>query len=142
LEQAAWARGRGELLEPAPGLPSWWVVLVFPGFPLPTPWVYGQLKIPLTKKNKGIIIKSLKIEPDSAPAEFLENDLEQAVFPHYPVLAGLKEDLRRRGADGALMTGSGSTVFGLWKEKTAAARAVRGLKTEGWKQVLLARGLP
>ncbi|MBI5585875.1 MAG: 4-(cytidine 5'-diphospho)-2-C-methyl-D-erythritol kinase [Deltaproteobacteria bacterium] len=142
LEQAAWARGRGERLEPAPGLPSWWVVLVFPGFPLSTSWVYGQLKIPLTKKNKRIIIKGLKIETDMLPAELLENDLEQAVFPRYPVLAGLKEALQRRGADGALMTGSGSTVFGLWPDKAGAVRAVQGLKTEGWKQVLLARGLP
>jgi 4-diphosphocytidyl-2C-methyl-D-erythritol kinase len=40
------------------------------------------------------------------------------------------------------MTGSGSTVFGLWKNKTAAARAVQALRQEGWKQVLLVRGLP
>jgi 4-diphosphocytidyl-2-C-methyl-D-erythritol kinase len=142
LEGSAWARGRGERLAPVPGLPAWWVVLVFPGFPLSTAWVYGQLKIPLTKKLNRTIIKSLKITPDDIPVKFLENDLEQAVFPQYPVLADLKEALLRQGAVGALMTGSGSTVFGLWKNKTAAARAVQALRQEGWKQVLLVRGLP
>lgn len=142
LEQTAWARGRGERLDPAPGWPAWWVVLVFPGFPLATAWVYGRLKIPLTKKNKPIIIKSLKIDPGLPPAAFWENDLEQAVFPHYPVLAGLKEALRRQGAAGALMSGSGSTVFGLWKNKAAAARAARDLRDQGWPHVFLVRGLP
>jgi 4-diphosphocytidyl-2-C-methyl-D-erythritol kinase len=142
LEQAAWARGRGERLEPAPGWPAWWVVLVCPGFYLSTAWVYEQFKISLTKKKKGTIIKSLKITPGLSPAEFLENDLEEAVFPHYPILADIKEALRRLGAAGVLMTGSGSTVFGLWENKAAATRAVRALQEEGWPQVLLARGLP
>jgi 4-diphosphocytidyl-2-C-methyl-D-erythritol kinase len=142
LEQTAWARGRGERLEPAPGWPAWWVVLVCPGFPLSTAWAYERVKIPLTKKNKRTIIKSLKITPGLPPAAFLENDLEEAVFPHYPVLADLKEALRRLGAAGALMTGSGSTVFGLWENKAAAARAARALQEEGWPQVLLTRGLP
>ncbi len=44
LEQTAWARGRGERLDPAPGWPAWWVVLVFPGFPWPPPGCMAALK--------------------------------------------------------------------------------------------------
>lgn len=142
LEQTALARGRGERLDPLPGFPAWWVVLVNPGFPLATSWVYQQLKINLTKKIKSDNFRSLKNIKDLRPRDFLENDLEGAVFPHYPVLADIKEALHRLGSSGSLMTGSGSTVFGLWEEKKAASRAVRALRSEGWGQVILTRGLP
>lgn len=141
LERTALVRGRGERLDPLPDFPSWWVVLVCPGFPLSTAWVYGQLKIDLTKKVKPFNLKNLKKIKNVLPEAFLENDLESAVFPAYPVLAELKRTLSRLGSLGSLMTGSGSAVFGLWADKQAATRALPALRAEGWDKVFLVPGL-
>jgi 4-diphosphocytidyl-2-C-methyl-D-erythritol kinase len=140
--QAALARGRGEILEPIPDFPIWWYVLVYPRFPLATRWVYQQVKIPLTEKKQYIKIKSLKIDPIGFGAVFLENDLENAVLAHYPLLSRIKEALLAQGSLGALMTGSGSTVFGLYKEKREAVKAFHILKKGTWGKVFIAPGLP
>jgi 4-diphosphocytidyl-2C-methyl-D-erythritol kinase len=104
--------------------------------------VYQQLKIPLTEKKQYINIKSLKIDPSGFGTDFLENDLEKAVLAHYPLLSRIKEALLSQGSLGALMTGSGSTVFGLWKEKNEALKAFHHLKTGTWGKVFIAPGLP
>src|SRR5579885_2366593 len=63
----------------------------------------------------------------------IENDFEQVVFPEYPELREGKHALMRVGAKCASMSGSGSTLFGLFETKDSAARAVIRLKKEGWK---------
>jgi 4-diphosphocytidyl-2-C-methyl-D-erythritol kinase len=140
--QTSLARGRGEILEPIPDFPVWWYVLVYPGFPLATRSVYQEVKIPLTEKKQYINIVSLKIGLIESATDFLENDLEKAVLPHYPLLSQIKEALLAQGSLGALMTGSGSTVFGLWKEKREAIKAFHHLKTGSWGKVFIAPGLP
>jgi 4-diphosphocytidyl-2-C-methyl-D-erythritol kinase len=140
--QTSLARGRGEILEPLPDFPAWWYVLVYPGFPLATRWVYQEVKIPLTEKKHYINIKGLKTDPIGIETDFLENDLEKAVFLHYPRLSRIKEALLAQGSLGALMTGSGSTIFGIWKEKRAAVKAFHHLKRGGWGRVFIAPGLP
>ena len=116
-------------MEPLPDFPVWWYVLVYPGFPLATRWVYQEVKIPLTEKKQYINIKSLKIGREwIAGIDFLENDLEKAVLAHYPLLSRIKEALLAQGSLGALMTGSGSTVFGIWREKKEAVKAFHHLK--------------
>jgi 4-diphosphocytidyl-2-C-methyl-D-erythritol kinase len=142
VRQTSLARGRGEILEPLPDFPPWWYVLVYPGFPLATRWVYQQVKIPLTGKNEYTNIKSLKIGLIGSGAEFLENDLEKAVLARYPHLPRIKEALLAEGGLGALMTGSGSTIFGLWKDKKEAVKAFHHLKKGAWGKVFIAPGLP
>ena len=140
--QTSLARGRGEIIEPLPDFPVWWYVLVYPRFPLATRWVYQQVKIPLTEKKQYINIKSLKTGAIGPGTGFLENDLEKAVVTHYPLLSQIKEALLAQGCLDALMTGSGSTVFGLWKEKREAVKAFHRLKTGTWGKVYIAPGLP
>jgi 4-diphosphocytidyl-2-C-methyl-D-erythritol kinase len=140
--QTSLARGRGEILEPLPDFPVWWYVLVYPGFPLATRWVYQEVKIPLTEKKQYINIKSLKTGLNGPGIDFLENDLEKAVLAHYPLLSRVKEALLAQGSLGALMTGSGSTVFGLWREKKEAVKAFHHLKRSAWGKVFIAPGLP
>ena len=68
------------------------------------------------------------------------NDLEPAIAHHHPEIDQMKAALRRAGALAAAMTGSGSTVFGLFQKRSDALRAVERLSGSGW-QVLLTESL-
>ncbi|MDR2550820.1 MAG: 4-(cytidine 5'-diphospho)-2-C-methyl-D-erythritol kinase [Desulfobulbus sp.] len=122
---AALATGIGEILQPVPSLQGYSVVLVNPGFPVSTRWVYQTFA--LTKKEDASNLANLQecvvddvrfgdsgamIQPD-AP---LVNDLETVTVARYPLLERLKGELLRHGAVQALMSGSGPTVFGLFAD--------------------------
>jgi 4-diphosphocytidyl-2-C-methyl-D-erythritol kinase len=62
----------------------------------------------------------------------IENDFEQVVFPEYPVLGEGKRALMRAGAKYASLSGSGSTLFGLFVSRVAAVKAAAKLRKEGW----------
>ncbi|HKC71728.1 MAG TPA: hypothetical protein VKB60_08905 [Terriglobales bacterium] len=62
----------------------------------------------------------------------IENDFEQVVFPEYPELREGKRALERAGAKYASLSGSGSTLYGLFGSKAAAGRAVSRLRKDGW----------
>ena len=62
----------------------------------------------------------------------IENDFEQVVFPEYPELREGKRALERAGAKYASLSGSGSTLYGLYASRAAAVKAVKKLQTEGW----------
>lgn len=116
-------KGRGELLEPLSPLPPCFLALAFPGFGVSTAWAYKNLKDQgsgaLTKKGEciKIIVSFLKSSDLVGVTRSLFNRLEGAVFPAYPKLAALKEAFLRVGAGGALLSGSGSTVYGLFEEQ-------------------------
>ena len=104
-----------------------WIVLVNPGFPIQTGQAYGRLA------ESGRIMSSLPerlLELEHAPSlswrrliACLENDFETVLFSDYPVLADIRNTLLRTGAEGALMSGSGSTVFGVFPDQPSATRA-------------------
>ena len=62
----------------------------------------------------------------------IENDFEQVVFPEYPVLGEGKRALVRAGAKYASLSGSGSTLYGLFTSQAAAVKAASRLRKEGW----------
>jgi 4-diphosphocytidyl-2-C-methyl-D-erythritol kinase len=62
----------------------------------------------------------------------IENDFEQVVFPEYPVLGEGKRALVRAGARYASLSGSGSTLYGLFASRAAAVKAADGLRKQGW----------
>ena len=64
------------------------------------------------------------------------NDLEGPIARHHPEIDQMKAALRRAGAAAAAMTGSGSTVFGLFQRRRDACRAVDGLGGSGWRVLL------
>jgi 4-diphosphocytidyl-2-C-methyl-D-erythritol kinase len=115
----ALAAGIGERLTACPGLDRWKVVVIYPGFSVSTAEVYKKLNLGLTKcenKLKGFFLKQYGF----LPAQHLCNDLETVVIPRYPEIATAKKRLLENGAQGALMSGSGSSVFGMFaKSKTA-----------------------
>ena len=62
----------------------------------------------------------------------IENDFERVVFPEYPELSDGKSALLRAGAKYASLSGSGSTLYGLFGSREAAARAAVRLRRQGW----------
>jgi 4-diphosphocytidyl-2C-methyl-D-erythritol kinase len=72
------------------------------------------------------------------------NDLEAPIARHHPEIDQMKTALRRAGALAAAMSGSGSTVFGLFQKRPEALAAVEGLRGSGWRVMLtesLGRGV-
>jgi len=122
--------GIGDIITTVPPLPSHAVVLVVPPFSVSTPWAYRRF-------DELPPIASASVPPwQFAPAqwpsrEWLINDLERAVLPAYPPIAALKEALLCLGAEGVLMSGSGSSVFGIFRHRTAAEQAIPPLQAHG-----------
>lgn len=110
-------RGRGEILAPIDKLPQFWVVLVSPNVSISTAWAYQNLKFGLTNEQKSSTFSVFKKEmPEVGNAKWWgENDFEGIVFDKYDELAKIKEELLKGGAFAANMTGSGSTIYGLFR---------------------------
>ena len=125
-------RGRGEILEPVKNSIRFYVLMVYPGFAVSTASVYGNLKLKLTKRENNIsILKNFLLQSEFAQlGATWSNDLELFVFKEYPGLSGIKKEMLALGAKGALLSGSGSTVFGIFDNpetaKSAHARLDRG----------------
>jgi len=122
---AAWATGIGDVLEARPSIGALWVLLVNPGFPVSTRWVYENFT--LTRESNPYILGAGRdrcpddARPASLSADFVHNDLEAVTERRFPEITAIKEQLLAHGAKAALMSGSGPTVFGLFDRKPAAA---------------------
>lgn len=122
--QAAWATGIGERLQEMQSLEESTFILINPGFPVSTKWVYDQFdsmqsaNFALTLDGNPFMLSGAK---DSGLPATLYNDLEGVTINRYPEIAELKEMLLARGASLSLMSGSGPTVFGIFKKYAAAA---------------------
>ena len=130
------ARGIGERLSPLRGTPRLWCVIVYPKFSISTAWVYRNLCVKLTKAIVNTSI-NFSLESFSNLQRLLVNDLERVVMGRYPRVGLLKQELSRQGAVGALMSGSGSSVFGIFQSKRRAGRAFRRLQKEREVQAFL-----
>ncbi len=122
----ALATGIGERLTAFDGLDRWKVVVIYPGFSIPTASVYKKLNLGLTKCENHLKSFSLK-QNGFIPAKHLYNDLETVVIARYPEIAAVKKKLLENGATGALMSGSGSSVFGLFADARTARFAAKAL---------------
>ncbi len=122
------ATGRGEKLEKIE-LPNFWYVIINSGFPVSTAWAYENLD--LTKKQENINIPFLKKRlEDFSIEDILENDLENVTVKKYPDIESIKTFLRNLGAKGAMMSGSGPTVFGIFKDEGTAKSAFDRIKKD------------
>ncbi len=112
------ATGIGEKLNRVDGLPDYPLVLIKPPLNVSTRWVYQSLK--LTRGESRIKLARFMERPWQL-REVMENDLETVTLSAYPVLAQIKEWLLQEGAIGALMSGSGPTVYGVFRDGSQAA---------------------
>jgi len=136
----ALARGIGDILSPLPPMPETWFVLVNPGFEVSAAWAYARLAEALTRRRAQPKVPPFSRNWSNLGAS-LANDLEAVTLPRYPVLQRLKERLIGLGAAGALVSGSGPTVFGVFGEASRARKAYRSLRLAPNWQAFLARNL-
>jgi len=130
-------RGWGQEVTPCMINGKRWVVLVNPGFPIQTKWAYEQLASrrseisPLDPWTQAVEAK-LQVSWEEV-IEAMENDFELPLFPVYPILEFMKEKLRALGAQAALLSGSGATVFGVFDApENAQAAAVQLRRDTQW----------
>jgi 4-diphosphocytidyl-2-C-methyl-D-erythritol kinase len=126
--------GRGDDIYPLADMPRVYVVLIQPAFGIATAdayrW-YDEQPRPLRKAP------SARPAPAGWPewAATLGNDLEAPVVRRHPAIGRIRQSLREAGAAVAMMSGSGSAVFGLFERADAARRTARDLARPGWTVV-------
>lgn len=132
------AQGVGEKLRPYQGLPAADIVIVYPGIGISTAKVFQNLNLRLTKRQKEN--RNFPFENgDFIVPEHLSNDLESVARRFCPIIGDIKTALLNLGATGAMMTGSGSAVFGLFDTSAKASEAGRMLQKNGQFQVFITR---
>lgn len=120
----ALGEGRGEILTPLDWPIDFTVLLVCPGIHVSTAWAYGKARIALTKEEKFTKFRSIFSRHNpQAMRDDLINELETVVFGRHPFLREIKESMYMRGAFYASMSGSGSTVYGLYSDRCDAEKA-------------------
>lgn len=130
-------RGIGDIISPIE-LPGMWYIVVYPNVEIPTKEVYNRIKIVLTNTENDIkLLGKFKTLYDIA--NILENDLEKVGIIMCPQIETIKKTLKESGAVGSLMSGSGSSVFGIFKTEHDAEKALAHVKDLG--KVFLAHSL-
>lgn len=122
--KTALAEGIGEVLTAIDAVPPLWLVIVNPNIPVSTAWVYQSLRL-TGEWNGDTIPRFFKDVADVCAV--LANDLESVTIERYPVIGEIKERLVAAGAAGALMSGSGPTVFGLFASEEEARGAAQSI---------------
>lgn len=129
----ALATGTGTDLQPIAGPAGYWLLLVNPGIAVSTAWAYENLL--LTSDDNPYKLTGYSHAPEYAAALLaaafchdaesppLFNDLEAVTIDKYPLIRAIKEQLLADGAMSALMSGSGSTVFGIFRQFDLAERS-------------------
>ena len=128
------ARGRGEQLAPLPGGGGYALVLVNPRVPLSTREVYGRVPTGWRAEPVGTdrVIEALRTRNVNRVAAALTNNLEGLVEPVLPVIGRMKAALLAAGALGAIMSGSGPTVFGMARSLDHARQIRRRVSRADW----------
>jgi 4-diphosphocytidyl-2-C-methyl-D-erythritol kinase len=119
--------GRGEQVKTIQITGSRWVVLVNPGFGVETKWAYQQLSATRSGVRPIAEFHGWLEQQDWVSWDHLlkgaENDFERPVFEAHPMLREIKQQLLAEGAEAALLSGSGATVFGVFKNEASAVKA-------------------
>ena len=131
---SALAKGRGEILTYFHLDVPYAILLCNPGIPVSTAWAYEHVK----PHHRTLDLKSL-VECGMKDRRYLAeltNDFEEAVFGTYPVIGRLKRIMLESGAACSSLSGSGSTVYGLFDDEQAARSTATALMTEGFTTYL------
>lgn len=114
INQPCFAAGRGEILKPIDiDLSGYQLVLVHPDIHINTGWAFSQLNVKSPLKKPGSI-EVIASQPVHSWKQHLANDFETPVFDRHPEIQSIKAHLYQTGALYASMSGSGSTVFGIF----------------------------
>jgi 4-diphosphocytidyl-2-C-methyl-D-erythritol kinase len=143
---SAQVSGRGEHVSAFTIHGDRWVVLVNPGFAVDTGWAYAQLASrglsahPLSEPHRRLASRSAATWHEIIP--MMENDFEAALAPTHAIFSDLKRRLLDAGAEAAMLSGSGSTVFGLFREERKARHAKAALAASDRETYAVRAGVP
>ncbi len=127
------AEGIGEKLTPLPPIPKCYVLIAKPPLSASTETVYEKYDALEEISHPDIdgIIRGLVRADIRQAAASMGNVLEQVMLKEYPIIGRIKQTMLDFGAMGALMSGSGPTVFGLFDSRSAAKAAAKKIKSRG-----------
>lgn len=138
---SAFVAGRGETVRPVVVEGARWVVLVNPGFGVNTKWAYQELAATRTAVTPlSLVQRDLDRQSCVSWAQLIavaENDFEAPVFAAHGKLREIKRSLRAQGAEIALLSGSGATVFGVFANETSARLAKAQFASENLMNVFV-----
>ncbi len=137
---AAVARGIGEKLEVIKGLSNVWIVLFKPSIGVSTQEIYRRLDINKIERHPDtkLLVDALSRGDNRELAKNMYNVLEEVTIKKYPLIIDIEKKMREYGAIGTMMSGSGPTVFGIFKNHKIAESAYKNLKLKS-KQVFLVK---
>ncbi len=139
LGRPALAEGYGDVLTPLEWKVSFCAVIVKPPFGLPTREGYERLGRAAGSPPGRIDPPSFREWGDLVSA--VENDFESAWEDVRPEIPGIREELRKAGASAAGLSGSGSAVFGLFRNEAEARRAARALAKQNGRKIFVVRNI-
>lgn len=126
------AEGIGEALTPLPPMPDCWAVLCKPGFSVSTAAVYAQMNggdLPERPDTAGVL-RALQAGDYAGVCHRLYNVMERVTARTHAEIGQIKDVLLACGADGAAMSGSGPTTFGLFRSEDKARKAYAALRRD------------
>jgi len=125
----ALATGRGEIIQQIASPPPCWVILAKPPIGVSTAEVYRRLQVePSKRQDVNQVVQAIESGSYNEICQRLHNVLEDVTLKLHPEVAYIKESMKKFGADGVLMSGSGPTVFGLVEKESRMQRVYNGLK--------------
>lgn len=125
----ALATGRGEIIHSIASPPPCWVILAKPPIGVSTADVYRRVQVDKIQHcNSQKMIAAIEHKDYKSICHNLHNVLEDVTFSLYPQVEHIKAQMKRFGADGVLMSGSGPTVFGLVEKESRVHRIYNGLR--------------
>ena len=122
-----YAESRGEILQPLNFEMPYPILIVNPGIKIDTHWAFGKIIPGLPEKNLKEILSS-RISDFEVLRNYIKNDFEEIIFKEFPVLKEIKSELYNQGAQFALMSGTGSTVYGIFSNLQKAEWAEENFK--------------
>lgn len=133
LRGTALAEGIGERLSTLPSMPKCYILIAKPGISVSTRFVYENLHAndlrPEQHPDVDAMLDALRKKDLGLLASCMGNVLETVTVSAYPVIDKLKKCMTEAGALGAMMSGSGPTVFGIFDTQAKARKAYRALRT-------------
>lgn len=138
----ALSEGIGEKLSRVDAMPDCYILIAKPGISVSTAFVYKNLDLLALSKHPDIdgMLECLKEKDLTGICDRLENVLETVTIKEYPIIEKVKKHLMDQGAKGALMSGSGPTIFAVFEDKKTADNAMESLRSiEDIKQAYVVR---
>jgi len=124
-------KGKGEILQPIPfKYSNSWIAVIYPNIKIDSKWAYDNFALTKDKKILNFYSFLKKSKDPKELRKTIINDFESVVFSKYPEIENIKKSLYDLGADFSLLTGSGSTIYGIFKRRETAQKACEKFRSK------------